>query len=268
MSIQYRDDEGDWIQLTDDMDILHAMHLSSVLCVRIFDEHVLPAPIYANTILNNSESILTKINESISVLSNLKLLLTSKKDTTIESERKSPCTTEKAPETSNITPLSLSDMAQFLDSVSVGERTSETAPQKANHGRSVEDNSQYRDISKSDQMSGTPEQPVYYTPTANIQQSMPHSGYQGYHPGPGYHDSTQPTQRPFVQYTPPQQRGIHINTQFMTPPTHPVASASYSPNAPPQSGPNSAEPISHTPQPLALPPQLSKSLQMPNKMNK
>lgn len=72
MVLQYKDDEGDWIQLTDDLDISHAATLSSTITIQVFDKEKLPPPDFQDGTLSLSVGNAKDLREIVKEMETVK----------------------------------------------------------------------------------------------------------------------------------------------------------------------------------------------------
>jgi hypothetical protein len=76
MVLQYKDDEGDWVQLTDDLDISHAATLSSTITIQVFDKEKLPPPDFQDDTPNRSVGNAKDLREIVKELETVKETVT------------------------------------------------------------------------------------------------------------------------------------------------------------------------------------------------
>ena len=255
MELQYKDNENDWIEITDDIDIVHAVSLSSCLTVRVFDRETLPNKLSGNNYdvhnIVNSEAIRKELDSIVERLKSIQAILNDSHadigDQTGPAKLAEPIVQVK--------PLTTADMAELLETESISSsRNSSTKVQSpklpsANRGPV-----------------NTPEHGIVTAVQHQNQAAPPFNHFDS-------RPAVQPPSYPINFHTAAQPASYPINFHTTVP------EAQYyqpqSPNAPPHSAgfPQSFNPHNAESQPsgapiLSLPPSLSQTLTLPTQADK
>jgi hypothetical protein len=263
-SLQYRDSEGDWIELLDDVDVLHAVSLSPVVSLRV--NSTTSAFIAAGDQLEAVEDLKRQVKVALeslqSVLEQLKVLNLKSANSSGQGQPESP---DKKSVGSNLKPLTSSDMQDFLGS------TNRKSPEPQPPSQAQEQPPSQQQLQPPPQTQNQPQQQQQNQPQqpSQAQQQQAHADQQAaaaaayYHQqfaaaGYGYHAAPNLAINPYAQ-----QAAYPGHPQ-------PSPSAIYPPNAPmyttspPQILPGRSTSQSTSSSSLQpLPPALTQGLQMP-----
>eukprot|EP00158_Paraphelidium_tribonemae_P002017 Partr_v1_DN25040_c0_g1_i1_m51133 putative trk-fused gene len=274
MQLQYKDTDADWIQLTDDMDILHAITMSEVVTIRVFDKEVLPLHRRVSPLSGSASASvraeLLELQERISKLLAFLPVESPKVEHGAKKDTSSPTAAVNASSKETIKPLSTTDMAEFLEA----RRPSAELSVSSSSQQPTPRNSSPSNVASPDTpppaagSAGSSNQAV----PAPVNQQVPSMNY--YQVGPPQNQHYQPPQQMHQQahqqqyQQSMQQQQQHPQNIMTGPPQylpHPQP-GTYSPNAPMpphhmQPPPQQQQQYSSSLKPL--PPSLQQSLSLP-----
>ncbi|KAI8988788.1 hypothetical protein BDB01DRAFT_568367 [Pilobolus umbonatus] len=111
IGIKYKDDEGDMISLLDDVDITHAISISNLLKITLFDKkNEVKEPVGGNVQLSSLIEIRDRLNSIIDSLNK-------------QEEKSSTKTNERKQEEQVVRKLTPSELAEFLPETASSERS-------------------------------------------------------------------------------------------------------------------------------------------------